>query len=154
MKEFTYLCLIILCTNCEQKTHTMNENLAVAQQAFEGWHVGENTGDYTAFKQLLTEEFDIFDHPLAGRFRGSKAREQINKMIAGREQTPNELRFSEVQITPSGKQFYFLFKSEGPVLGKFYFDGYNIIVLSVEEGKLTGFREYLGAVDPAWFKDE
>ena len=132
----------------------MNENLTVAQQAFDGWHTGENTGDYTVFKQLLTEDFATFDHPFVGRHQGNDALSEIRKMIVQREQMPNQLRFSEVEVTPADNQFYFLFKSEGPVLGKFYFDGYNVIILSVDNGKLTGFREYLGAIDPAWFQDE
>lgn len=127
----------------------------LAQQAFDAWHKGENSGDYSDFKVLLSDSFRTFEHPFAGRFKNVEARDQINGMIAQREGFPNHLSFSDVSVTAinsTASDYYFHFRSTGEVMGKFQYDGYNIIIITVKNGKVIGFREYLGLIDPNWFK--
>ncbi|WP_298545755.1 hypothetical protein [uncultured Aquimarina sp.] len=124
----------------------------IAEKAFNGWHKGENSGNYDVVKSLITDAFVTFEHPFTGRAKDQKAKATIEGMISQREKSPNNLSFSEVTHTPAGNDHYFHFRSTGEVMGKFQYDGYNIIIITVENGKITGFKEYLGLIDPAWFQ--
>jgi hypothetical protein len=73
-------------------------------------------------------------------------------LIESREKSSNELRFTNVKLMENGLDFAFAFDSEGKVSGGFPYKGFNIIVFSIENQKLTGFREYFGSIDPSWFK--
>lgn len=127
----------------------------IAARAFAAWEKGESSGDYDDFKLLLgAAEFEIFSHPLAparGTFRGSDALAKMRELIAGREKTPNALRFSNVSIAAGEEVFVFQFDSEGTVAGGFVYRGWNAIALTIKNGKIVGFREYVGDLDPAWF---
>lgn len=130
-------------------------NDKIAQAAFRAWEKGENTGDYQDFKNLLSPHFNLFSHPLQparGVFKDSIALTKINELIALREKSPNNLKFSNIQMTKNQNTYVFIFDSEGKVGGGFSYLGWNIIVLIVEQSKVTGFREYFGDIEPNWFK--
>jgi ketosteroid isomerase-like protein len=134
-----------------------NKNLDVAKRAFAAWEVGENSGDYEAFKKLLAADFELFSHPLQparGVFKGVQALAKMNELIASREKSPNNLRFSNITITQNENTFVFMFDSAGKVAGDFDYKGWNAIALTVKTGKIVGFREYFGDVEPNWFKAE
>ncbi|WP_046245370.1 nuclear transport factor 2-like protein [Hymenobacter terrenus] len=124
----------------------------LAQRIFEAWQQGEKTGDYTAFKAFLGPEFRHFSYPLAGQATGAAGLAKLHQLIAEREKTPNNLTFSRVELTSSATLFSFQFDSVGTVSGGFPYEGFNSISLRIEHGRLTGFQEYFGYVNPAWFQ--
>jgi ketosteroid isomerase-like protein len=133
----------------------MTQNLETAKRAFAAWERGENTGDYQEFKNLLGANFSLFSHPMQpsrGEFIGAEALQKMSELIAARERFPNNLKFSKITATQSGDTFVFLFNSQGKVAGGFSYEGWNAIVLIINNHKVVGFREYFGDVEPAWFK--
>lgn len=132
-----------------------NSKIEVTKEAYQAWQLGEKTGDYSAFKKLLSPTFNLFSHPSAvrGVFRDDAAKEQMTKLIQGREQIPNQLTFSEPVFLTSDNTVAVQFNSQGTVMGKYPYKGYNIIVFTIEENTITGFREYFGDVEPAWFQN-
>jgi ketosteroid isomerase-like protein len=133
-----------------QNKKTMNKQ--IAQQAFDAWGIAEGTGNYDTFKALVSTDFSTYSHPLYGNFTGATAKEKMMELMTGREKNSNQLKFSNVVITNNGSQYAFAFDSEGKVAGGYPYKGFNIIVLTIDKQKVTGFREYFGFVDPAWFK--
>lgn len=125
---------------------------ATALSTFAAWQKGEAGLGYEEFKAWLKEgSFKLFSHPLLGLHEASEAYRQMTTLIQQREQTPNALRFSNIVAYQSGDNYCFQFDSEGTVSGGFPYRGYNIIQLQFAGDRLTGFREYFGFVDKAWF---
>jgi hypothetical protein len=124
----------------------------VALLAFQAWAKGEQTGFYDDYKALLSDSFRLFSHPLLGRFTDSEALTRMRALIAERQKTPNQLTFSNMSRASSENTVLFQFDSAGTVSGGFSYQGYNIIGFVVEDGQITGFREYFGHIDPQWFK--
>jgi hypothetical protein len=124
----------------------------LAEAAISAWGKGENSGNYTEFKALLSDKFDTFSHPLMGKFTGNEAIQKINGLIADREKVSNNLTFSDIKISTSNTSASVQFNSKGIVQGKFPYESFNIIVLHFQENKISGFQEYFGFVDPNWFK--
>jgi hypothetical protein len=126
-----------------------------AEKAFLAWEKGENTGSYTDFTAMISPQFDLFSHPVQparGVYRGISAREMMAKLVDTRSQKPNQLKFSNVRQHQAKNSVVFMFDSEGKVSG-YPYKGWNVIALTVgEDNKITGFREYLGDIDPAWFQ--
>jgi hypothetical protein len=122
-----------------------------ATAAFAAFGVGEKTGDYTSSKKFIGGDFSVYSHPaqpIRGVFNGTIARDKIGDLIAQREKTPNALTFSNVQHFCNGSSCIFQFDSEGLIAGSFPYKGYNATALTVSKGKVIGFREYLGDVEP------
>lgn len=133
-------------------SNAQNSNEKTAQVVFNAWEKGENTGNYNDFKKFLSADFSAFSHPLLGNYSEKKALDQIKGLIAEREINSNQLIFTEIQMINNNNQYVFLFNSRGSVAGGFSYEGFNAIVLTVVENKLTSFREYFGFIDPNWFK--
>jgi hypothetical protein len=152
LNALVFCCFVTLSTSlCAAET--VIQKTAVA--AFAAFGVGEKTGDYSGFKALISEKFALYSHPIQparGVFKGASALEKMNELIAQREKAPNALTFTNVQRFCSGDTCVFQFDSEGVIAGNFPYKGYNAIALSVIGGKVTGFREYLGDVEPLWFQ--
>lgn len=125
-----------------------------ARKAFDAWGIGEKTGDYAAFKAMLADDFTLFSHPTFARgvYSSTQAREKMMALIASRESSPNELTFSNAVFLQADDSVAIQFDSEGMIMGKFPYKGYNTIVLSIRDGRITGFREYFGDIDPQWFR--
>jgi hypothetical protein len=157
MKTFTWYAIYLLAlivipetAHAQTKKPTMK---ALAQTAISAWEKGESSGDYSDFKSLLATDFNLFSHPLMGRFSGREAKAKMDAIIAEREKLPNALTFSEVMITTGDNYALIAFNSEGTVMdGKYPYQGYNVIGFKLTGGKISGFREYFGFVDPAMFK--
>jgi hypothetical protein len=133
-----------------------NENQPLAYDAYQAWQTGELTGNYTEFRALLSEGFNLFSHPSAvrGVYKEKDAVEKMTNLIKSREQVPNNLTFSNPIFMMGNNQVAVQFNSEGTVMnGQFPYKGYNIIVFYFKENKISGFREYFGDVEPAWFKN-
>jgi hypothetical protein len=128
---------------------------AAAKAAFKAFEAGEKSGNYRDFKALVSDQFNAYSHPLQpsrGVFKGAEAKSKMLELVAQREKTPNSLTFSEVVHHCAASTCLFQFNSEGQVGGGFPYKGYNVIALTVQNGKLTGFREYLGDLEPLWFQ--
>lgn len=120
----------------------------VAQKAIQSWQVGESSGNYSEFKTLLSADFDLFSHPMVGRFSGNVAKEKLLLLIKNREETPNSLTFSELQLTINPYYAMASFTSKGKVVGgKYDYEGHNVIQFKIDAGKVKGFCEYLGDDD-------
>lgn len=125
----------------------------IAQKGFDAWAKGEKSGNYNDFKALLSKDFSVFSHPLMGNFKGKAAHEKISGLIAEREAVKNNLDFSNIVKVQKDGFTVFLFDSKGTVSGSYPYQGFNAIVIITGKNKITGFREYFGFVDPAWFKN-
>lgn len=130
---------------------------SVARRGFDAWQKGEATGDYADFKALLSSDFKLYSHPIAparGVLEGKNAARAMMALITARTQQPNQLRFSQIEeFTKGSSGSVFLFWSEGKVAGGYAYRGWNAIALMVDPtGKINGFREYFGDVDPSWFQ--
>lgn len=126
-----------------------------AEKAFAAWQYGELTGNYTNFKTLLADDFNVFSHPSPDRgvYYGERARTALLKLIEGRAMAPNQLIFSNAQFLVGSKSVAVQFDSEGSFVNRKYsYKGYNVIVFEIEKEKISGFREYFGDVDPSWFE--
>lgn len=117
--------------------------LDVRRRAFEAWEQGEHTGDYTAFRGLLGE-ITVFSHPYLGRHMDAAAGENLRNLMAGREAEPNRLTFSRVTVAAGPGVAVCLFDSSGLIAGTTQYSRYNAIAFHVEDGRVTGFREYFG----------
>jgi activator of HSP90 ATPase len=135
--------------NVKQK-QVMNTDLG--KKAILAWEKGENSGNYTDFKALLATNFNLFSHPLIGKFEGAEALKKMQNLISEREKTPNNLTFSDLKFSTNETSVTVQFHSKGTVQGKFHYEGFNIIVFYFEGSKITGFQEYFGFIDPNWFK--
>lgn len=147
-----FCCIMLTANSCMEK----NENEQLAQAAYQAWQAGERTGNYTEFKALLSDNFNLFSHPSAvrGVYKEKKALEKMMELIKSREQVPNQLTFSNPLFMMGNDKVAVQFDSEGTVMnGQFPYKGYNIIVFYFEQNKISGFREYYGDVEPAWFKN-
>lgn len=124
-----------------------------AQLVFKAWEKGESGKSYQDFIGLINEEnFSYFSHPLVGSYTLKSAYEKLMALVKEREAKPNQLRFSNTRVYARGNSFCFQFDSEGSVNPGFPYKGFNMIQVEITNNKLTGFREYFGFVDPAWFK--
>lgn len=154
MRLTLLLTIMILFSTSPIAREKTNKNMKIAKQAFAAWEKGENSGDYSDFKAMLSPNFAIYSHPLQpsrGVYRGKEALLKMNELIEEREKAPNNLKFSNVLVTSGDNTFVFQFDSEGKV-GSYDYKGWNAISLTIENGKITGFREYFGDVEPDWFK--
>ncbi len=154
MRLIIFLTIMILFSTGIIAQEKSNKNMKSAKQAFAAWEKGENSGDYSDFKRLISPNFAFYSHPLQpsrGVSKGKEALSQMNELIKAREKTPNNLKFSNVVVSFGGSTFIFQFDSEGKV-GANDYKGWNVIALTIENGKVIGFREYFGDIEPAWFK--
>lgn len=135
----------------------MKTNMGIKQPTasiiFDGWQTGESGRGYNSFTKYIAKDgFQYFSHPLIGNYSGKEAYEKLMALVKEREAKPNQLRFSNIISYQLDNGFCFQFDSEGKVAEGFDYKGYNIIQLEVKDGKLVGFREYFGYINPSWFK--
>jgi hypothetical protein len=128
-------------------------NIEMGKKAIVAWEKGENTGNYAIFKALLATNFNLFSHPLIGKFEGMEALKKMQGLMAEREKTPNNLTFSDLKFSTNETSVMVQFNSKGIVQGKFPYEGFNILVFHFTDDKVTGFQEYFGFIDPNWFKN-
>ena len=137
----------------------MDSLTQTAELALKAWEEGEHGGNYQDFKALLSPEFGFFAHPMVagGTAYGAAALEQMLELMRGQEQNPNHLSFSHPTFSQGvdvrgEPKVVVEFDSEGTLAGGAMVKSRNAIVFGVQDGKITGFREYFGLVDPSWFK--
>ncbi|MBC7935519.1 MAG: hypothetical protein H7Y86_09240 [Rhizobacter sp.] len=146
------VCMLTYNSNAQNKT-TQSMQQQIASSIFKGWQTGESGKGYNSFlKYLEAESFQYFSHPLIGKHAGKEAFEKLMALLNEREVKPNQLTFSNIISYQYNNSFCFQFDSEGKVADGFKYQGYNIIQLEIKEGKLIGFREYFGYINPSWFK--
>jgi hypothetical protein len=130
-----------------------NMNLKTGQKAFDAWQIGERTGKYDDFKKLLSKNFNVFSHPLIGKYSGAEALVKMQNLIGEREKLSNALTFTDVKTFSDDTKVIFQFNSQGTVQnGKFPYQGFNIIIFHIQNDEIVGFQEYFGFIDPNWFK--
>ena len=104
---------------------------------------------------MLSPAFNEFSHPVQpkrGVYSGPEALALMNQLLEQRTQSPNQLEFSNIQSHKFENSYLFQFDSAGKVSG-YPYKGWNVIQLTIgKDGKVQGFREYLGDIDPAWFQ--
>lgn len=146
------ICMLSICSYGQIKaTNNMQQDLA--NFIFNGWQTGEAGKGYYSFKKyVLADGFQYFSHPLLGNYTGTEAYEKLMALVKEREAKPNQLKFSNIIGYQHSNSFCFQFDSEGKVADGFDYKGYNIIQLEIKDGKLIGFREYFGYINPSWFK--
>jgi glutaredoxin len=122
-------------------------NIKVARGALNAWQTGEKTGNYDEFKSLLSENFELFSHPLLGKFENQEAKDKLLDLIANREQNKNNLEFTNIKFTKLENCFVYEFNSEGTIQnGQQDYKGFNMIKLVLENDKVTAFQEYFGTI--------
>jgi glutaredoxin len=123
------------------------QNTMFAMSALKAWEEGEKTGNYDKFKGLISPDFELFSHPIVGKFVGRDALIELNKMIRDREQNSNNLEFSNIKFTLLENTFVYEFDSNGSVTkDKIPYSGHNMIKIIVNNGKIIGFQEYFGDI--------
>jgi hypothetical protein len=155
IKIFLVSILTLVFAGLDAHKNNLKSNLLMetGKKAFEAWQTGEKTGNYTDFKKLLATNFNIFSHPLMGKFSDAEALLKMQNLIAEREKVSNNLTFTNVKMSATDNSVVVQFNSKGTVQnGKFPYEGFNIIVITTEKALITGFEEYFGFVDPSWFK--
>lgn len=126
--------------------------IQLAERAWQAWQLGENGGHYRIFRGLLdTVNFRQFSHPFVGNKQAAGAYPALRDLMNSRTRAPNHLGFSRAEYFQNGAQVAVLFNSKGTA-GPIVYDGPVAIVFEFRNQKIVGFREYLGLIDPAWFK--
>ncbi len=125
---------------------------AVAGRAYEAFAQGWASGDFAAYLAMLAPEME-FSFP-AGAHRGHvTGAEGHRRMVAKvRDHSDAGQRLTlepPIALMIDGDWASVLFESHG-TFGDYQYRAHNLIAFRVEEGRITGFREFLGDVDPAF----
>ena len=113
-----------------------------------GWATGE-WGEYLA---LISDDF-TFWMP-AGDVRGKNVGKTAwERYVRSATQAGTRLTISAPQVlTMSGDHFVFESTSEGLLFGKVPWKNRVAISVDVRDGKIVGFREYFGDLDPEFLR--
>ena len=141
---------LIFFFNSSAQTQIKNKQLAV--NAINAWQKGEDGEGYETFTAMLdSSHFQYFSHPFTGYNKGAEGFTTLQVLIKNRTQNPNHLKFSEQEFFVNGDKVVILFRSTGNA-GKIKYDGPVCIQFEFRKNKIVGFKEYLGLLNPEWFK--
>ncbi|MGM3307595.1 nuclear transport factor 2 family protein [Anabaena sp. WFMT] len=125
---------------------TKSENtLKIAQQAFEHFINGLETGNWQNFLDMLTDDFSFW-FPM-GKFHGLNVGKERAKEFFEyvSEAFKPGLKLTSVDnITSNEKTVIFEFRDEGKLLGEPY-KNRVAVAFDVRENKICGYREYFGS---------
>ncbi|AFZ55666.1 nuclear transport factor 2 family protein [Anabaena sp. PCC 7938] len=126
-------------------TTTSENTLKVAQQAFEHFTNGLETGNWQAFLDILTDDFSFW-FPM-GKFHGLNVGKERAKEFfdyVSEAFKPGLKLKSLDNITSNEKTVIFEFRDEGKLLGEPY-KNRVAVAFDVRENKICGYREYFGS---------
>lgn len=130
-----------------------NKVLQTAQTAFRYFQTGWKTGNFDDYLAMITDDFEFsFPHgKLRGIFTGKTGREKMFQKCRDDSASGARLILDEPRTTAIDENtVIFEFESTGD-FGDYKYHGRNIIVLTIENDKVNGFREYFGDIDPQLF---
>lgn len=122
-----------------------DEVMEVGMRAFKNWQTGWQTGDFTPFLAMTTDNF-LFQFPAGanrGVFTGTAGKKRIIAKTRDHSAQGDRAIFTVFRTANSDKTVTFEFDSTGTIGGNPY-KGRNAISFDVEKGKISGFREYFG----------
>lgn len=117
----------------------------VAIRAFRQWQSGWQTGNFTTFLSMTTDNFNFWS-PAGqhrGQFSGAEGKARMVAKTREHSEAKDRLTLKPYRITSSGNTVVFEFGSVGMLSSKLY-KGRNVISLDIEGDKVSGFREYFG----------
>lgn len=123
----------------------MAGELSTARSAFEAFTQGLETGEWGAFLDHLSDDFRFwfpagaFKGENVGKERAAAFLSQVSQVFAG------GLQLEVQRVTATGPTVVFECRSIGYMLGRPY-ENQAAISFDIREGKVYGYREYLGAV--------
>ncbi len=122
---------------------------AVAELAYERICTGFLTGAWDPFFELVADEVDLGwpTEPGAGRYTGADGRRRLEQQLGffGGDYRLTDIR--RTATTVAGDTVIFEDESRGDMAGTGY-HARHCIFLTVRDGKVVGFREYV-AQEPA-----
>lgn len=126
-------------------TEIAENNLKVAQQAFEHFHHGLATSEWQRFLDMLTDDFSFW-FPI-GKFSGwnqgkEKAQEFFQYVSACFQ--PGIQIISLDRVTSNDTTVIFEFRDQGLLLGQPY-KNRVAVAFDVRGDKICGYREYFGS---------
>lgn len=125
--------------------NTSENTLKVAQQAFEHFTQGLETGEWQAFLDMLTDDF-TFWFPM-GKFQGlNTGKERAKEFFEYVSEAfkPGLKLTSLDSITSNKKTVIFEFRDEGNLLGQPY-KNRVAVAFDVRGDKICSYREYFGS---------
>jgi ketosteroid isomerase-like protein len=125
--------------------NTSENTLKVAQQAFEHFTQGLETGEWQAFLDMLTDDF-TFWFPM-GKFQGlNTGKERAKEFFEYVSEAfkPGLKLTSLDSITSNQKTVIFEFRDEGNLLGQPY-KNRVAVAFDVRGDKICSYREYFGS---------
>ncbi len=142
------LCFFLVSSNL----FAQNKTKELAKKAIDLWQIGEKEGNYSLFtKEVDSTHFSYFSHPFVGNLKGKEAYKALKKLIADRTINPNSLLFTNHQYFINKHKAVVIFNSKGTA-GKIKYDGPIAIQFEFLNNKIIGFTEYIGLINPDWFK--
>ena len=114
-----------------------------AREALNAWETGQKTGNFSDFKQRLSNEFNVFSHPTVGKVVGENAKQTILDFIEEQEKNTSRIEFSNITFTKLENSFAYQFDVKS-VNGNDNFNGFNMIKIVIEDEKIVTFQEYYG----------
>lgn len=128
------------------------ETLATEKVAFKLWSKGWDTGDFDGYIGMLSDDF-TFSYPMGdhrGLYRGKEGKMHMIEKCREHTAANHRLTFIITNITSNSKGVVFEFDAAGK-FGEYPYKGRNAIAFDITGDKISGFREYLGDIDPAMF---
>ncbi len=134
-------------TNSISSRTKNNRTLDMAQRGFAAYQRGWATGDFAPYIAMLTDDF-LFWFPAGphrGKYAGRSGREHMVAKCREHAEAGDRLTYAPYRVTSNDTTVMFEFDSEGTIGGKHYL-GRNAISLDVSGERISGFREYFGAL--------
>ncbi|MFM2062073.1 MAG: hypothetical protein RLZZ507_1743 [Cyanobacteriota bacterium] len=126
-------------------TSETEKTLKIAQQAFEHFQYGLETGDWHNFLDMLTDDF-TFWFP-TGKFHGLNiGKERAKEFFAYvSEAFQTGIKLTSLDsITSNEKTVIFEFRDEGKLFGQPY-KNRIAVAFDVRDNKICSYREYFGS---------
>lgn len=124
--------------------------VAVAEDALRLLEQGFETGDFAAYLELLTDDFTFWvpAGPMRGMHIGRDAAARNYAFVSAAPGT--RIQFSPpFSVTRNDSTVVFELEDEGTILGR-PFQNRIALAFEVRDGRISGFREYVGDVSPGF----
>lgn len=116
----------------------------IAQQAFGHFSKGLATGEWQAFLEMLTDDFEFW-FPV-GRFQGwNHGKERAADFFAFASSTFKDVQVCVERVSSHDNTVVFEFRSQGELRGKPYINQ-AAVSFDIRGDKICSYREYLAVV--------